>query len=58
MSTKDNVYVEIVEYGKPEVVVKRMGPMDQSKADRVESGAGRNLNHDKFFTRTVIEVTA
>ena len=56
MTNLDNVYVEIVKYGEPEVVEKRMGPMSQHKADQVESGAGRNLDHNKYFTRTTVNV--
>ena len=48
-------YVEIVKYGDPEEVVKRMGPMTERKAERVERGAGINLNHDAYYTRIVPE---
>lgn len=46
-------FVEIVKFGPPEEVVKRMGPMSESKADRVETGAANNLNHHDYYVRTV-----
>ena len=45
-------YVEIVEYEKGKVV-KRMGPMFEYKADKVDDGANINLNHEKYYTRIV-----
>jgi hypothetical protein len=45
-------YVEIVE-DETDLVVSRMGPMDERRANRVEDGAGINLNWEKFFTRVV-----
>ncbi len=30
--------------------VKRMGPMAESKADKVERGVNINLNHDHYYT--------
>lgn len=50
---KMEYYVEIVKYGDPEEVVKRMGPMSDRKADKVDSGANINLNHEKYYTRIV-----
>lgn len=49
---KNECYIEIVSYetGKVE---KRMGPMPESKADQVETGLNRNLNHERYFTRVV-----
>jgi hypothetical protein len=47
-------FVEIVERSTG-AVVKRMGPMNERKADKVESGASINLNHDDYFTRIVRE---
>jgi len=44
-------FVEIVKYGEPEEIVKRMGPMTEWKADKVDAGANINLNHELFFTR-------
>ena len=49
-----NYYVEIVEDATEEVV-KRMGPMTKHKAEKVEDGAGINLNWDRFSTRIVEE---
>lgn len=46
------VFVEIVEIDTDKVI-KRMGPMSERKADRVEDGASMNLNHAKYFTRIV-----
>ncbi len=45
-------YVEIVEFetGKVE---KRMGPMGERQAERVERGVSVNLNHDDYFVRVV-----
>jgi hypothetical protein len=48
----DDYYVEVVSYETGEVV-KRMGPMSENKADKVESGFDRNLNHEKFYTRVI-----
>lgn len=45
-------YVEIVKASSGEVV-KRMGPMSERQADKVESGASINLNHKEYFTRIV-----
>jgi len=45
-------FVEIVNYETDEVV-KRMGPMDERKADKVDSGANINLNHNEYFTRII-----
>ena len=36
-----------------EEVASRMGPMGEHRAERVESGANINLNHEKFYTRIV-----
>jgi hypothetical protein len=46
-------YVAIVKYGPVDEVVKRMGPMGESQAERVEGGANINLNHGVYFTRIV-----
>jgi len=45
-------YVEIVNFESGEVV-KRMGPMSASRADRVEMGAYINLNMDSYYVRIV-----
>lgn len=34
-------------------VVKKMGPMEESKANKVAAGAEINLNHDEYFVRIV-----
>lgn len=52
-----NHYVEIVEMdddGK-ERVEKRMGPMGERKAEKVERGVSINLNHERYFTRVVTQ---
>lgn len=46
-------YVEIVKSSSGEVV-KRMGPMSERKAEKVEIGASINLNHEEFFTRIAL----
>lgn len=51
-----NFYVEIVKYGEPEEVVKRMGPMAERQADKVDNGANMNLNHEEYYTRIVEEM--
>jgi len=45
-------FVEIVRT-KGEEVVKRMGPLSERMAIKVEEGANINLNHDEYFTRIV-----
>jgi hypothetical protein len=52
MKDKEKTFVEIVEFSTDKVV-KRLGPMTESKADRVQRGMDVNLDHDRFFTRTV-----
>lgn len=46
-------YVEIVKSSSGEVV-KRMGPMSERKAEKVEIGVSINLNHEEFFTRIAL----
>lgn len=46
-------YVEVVEYSDPEKIVKRMGVMSESKAEKIDAGITVNLNHEKYFTRVV-----
>lgn len=48
-------YVEIVKYGSPDELVRRMGPHNKNMAERVESGAERNLNLEDYFVRVVPE---
>jgi len=45
-------FVEIVLISTGEVV-KRLGPVNERKADKVESGVKINLNHAEYFTRIV-----
>lgn len=53
MGTKESqFYVEVVN-AKTNEVSRRLGPMSESKADRVESGILINLNHEDYFTRIV-----
>lgn len=42
-------YVLIIE-DKTEKVIKRMGPMGEAKAVKVENGANINLDHDNYTT--------
>lgn len=51
-------YVEIVRWSEDEQedeVIKRMGPHDARKAERIAMGAEINLNHERFFVRVVEE---
>ena len=50
-------YVEVVKHSEPEKVVKRMGPMPERKADKVDDGVNRNLNHEEYYTR-IVEVNS
>lgn len=45
-------YVEIVET-KTDRVERRMGPMSERQAERVERGAEINLNHERFYVRVI-----
>ena len=45
-------YVEVVAYYSNEVI-KRLGPLSKSKADKVEAGININLDHERYFTRQV-----
>jgi len=45
-------YIEIVEFESGEVV-KRFECDTERQADRFDSAANINLNHDKFYTRVV-----
>ena len=46
------MYVEIVEIATDKVI-KRMGPMSEKKAERIENGASINLNREEYFVRIV-----
>lgn len=48
-------FVEIVKYNKQETVVKRMGPLSERQAEKVDRGANINLNHEDYYTRIVEE---
>ena len=48
-------FVEIVKYDKQETVVKRMGPLSERQAEKVDRGANINLNHEDYYTRIVEE---
>jgi hypothetical protein len=50
----DTWFVEIVD-SETDKVVKRMGPMSERKAEKVERGAEINLDHEHFFVRVVGE---
>ncbi len=45
-------YVEIYRKSDGEIQ-ERMGPMPERRAERVESGANINLNHENYATRMV-----
>ena len=45
-------FVEIRKYEKDEVI-KRMGPYPERLADKIDSGANRNLNHEEYYTMIV-----
>lgn len=58
----EQIYVEIVKRavlhrnsvrGVTEQVVKRMGPLSPSRADKVMAGVNINLNHEQYFVRQV-----
>lgn len=50
-------FVEIVSFADS-TVEKRIGPLSERAADRVEAGASINLNHDLYFTQIVPEEEA
>ncbi len=50
----ERFYVEIVRYDD-EAVVKQSGPFSERKANRVDDGLNINLNHERYFTRIVLE---
>ena len=49
-------WVEIVEYGT-ERVEHRIGCNSERGAERVENGVNLNLDHSRFYTRIVTDVT-
>jgi len=46
-------FVEIVKFENMEVVKRIDCGTQERKADIVDAGANRNLNHEKYFTRVV-----
>lgn len=48
-------YVEIRPFTEDEgdPGFRRMGPMSERKAEKVDRGASINLNHEKYYTRIV-----
>lgn len=44
--------IEVVEFDTGNVV-KTLGPMPESKAEKCDSGMQHNLDHDRFYTRIV-----
>ncbi len=49
-------FVEIRTSGTLEAVVKRMGPfVSERQAEKVESGANINLNHEDYYTAVTTE---
>jgi hypothetical protein len=49
------VRIEVLNYSDAakDQVVKTLGPMSLSKADKVERGLNRNLDHANYWTRQV-----
>lgn len=48
----EQFYVEIFR-DKDSKVMSRMGPMSERRAEKVEDGAGINLNWEEYSTRIV-----
>lgn len=44
--------VQVIEYSTGKVI-KEIVVSSERKADKVESGLNINLNHEKYYTRTV-----
>lgn len=51
MTTEPEFFVEIVETATRKVE-KRMGPMSEYKADKVEMGVLHRIDLERFFVRT------
>lgn len=51
MTEQPQFYVEIV--NEDGDVIKRLGPMAERKADKVDDGLNINLDHDFYYTRIV-----
>lgn len=54
MAKRMSYYVEIREY-ETDRLEKRLGPMSERKADKVDDGLTRQLDHDRFYTVIVNE---
>lgn len=52
--TAREYFVEVVSC-VGENVVKRLGPLTESRADRVDAGLNINLDRENFYTRIVAE---
>lgn len=50
---QENYWVEVVQYGEPERIVKTMGPFFEHIANNVRYGECRNMNHEEYFARVV-----
>jgi len=50
-STENKFVVKVIEYSTKKVE-KTSDPMSKRKADLVDRGMNRNLDHDRFFTVT------
>ena len=49
-------YIEVREL-ETDKVVKRMGPHNERRAERIDDGLNHNLNHDKYYTVIVTNET-
>lgn len=49
--TDNNVFVEVRNFDGE--TVKRLGPMNPHKAEKVERGLLINMNHDAFYTDVI-----
>ncbi len=54
IAKESQFYVEVVN-AKTNEFSRRIGPMSERKADRVESGVLINLNNEDYFTRILEE---
>lgn len=53
MNKKVKQYCVQVVNTKTDAVVKKLGPMSEANAERVERGVLINLNHEEFHTEIV-----
>lgn len=51
----EQVYIEVRPFTEDEADpgFLRMGPMDRRRAERVDAGVNRNLNHERYYTLIV-----